>query len=78
LAGGSTRVGGTRTCGGGNAREAFAAFGERFPAATTYAERMLLVDRLVHAVHSTGGLAARNLFEGRPREVLRILDELAS
>lgn len=63
---------------GGNARAAFAAFVEQLPVATSYAERMLLVDRLVHAVHTTGGLAARNLFEGRPREVLRVLDELAS
>jgi hypothetical protein len=63
---------------GGNARPAFAAFVERFPAATTYQERMLLVDRLVHAVHTTGGLAARNLFEGRPRRVIELLDALAS
>src|SRR5919201_788191 len=62
---------------GGNARPAFAAFVERFPAATTYQERMLLVDRLVHAVHTTGGLAARNLFEGRPRRGLAALDALA-
>jgi len=63
---------------GGNARSAFAAFVERFPAAATYEERMLLIDRLVHAVHTTGGLAARNLFEGRPRRVVQMLDALAS
>ena len=63
---------------GGNARAAFASFVERFPAATTHQERMLLVDRLVHAVHTTGGLAARNLFEGRPRRVVEQLDALAA
>jgi hypothetical protein len=63
---------------GGNARPAFASFVERFPAAATYQERMLLVDRLVHAVHTTGGLAARNVFEGRPRRVVEQLDALAS
>jgi hypothetical protein len=62
---------------GGNARAAFAAFVEEFPAAETYRARMLLVDRLVHAVHVTGGLAARNLFEGRPRRVVAALDALA-
>jgi hypothetical protein len=63
---------------GGNARDAFASFVEQFPAATTYQERMLLIDRLVHAVHVTGGLAARNLFEGRPRQVVAALDALAA
>jgi ribosomal protein L37AE/L43A len=63
---------------GSNARAAFASFVDRFPRATAYAERMLLIDRLVHAVHTTGGLAARNLFEGRPRAVLRVLDDLAA
>ena len=62
---------------GGNARAAFAAFVERFPGAATDQERMLLIDRLVHAVHTTGGLAARNLFEGRPRRVVEQLDALA-
>jgi hypothetical protein len=39
---------------------------------------MLAIDRLVHTVHVTGGLAARNLFEGRAREVVATLDELAA
>jgi hypothetical protein len=38
---------------------------------------MLLIDRLVHAVHTTGGVTARNLLEGRPRQVLATLDALA-
>jgi hypothetical protein len=62
---------------GANARSAFASFVERFPGAATYQERMLLIDRLVHAVHKTGGLAARNLFEGRARRVVEQLDQLA-
>ena len=43
----------------------------------TNARFALLIDRLVHAVHTGGGLAARNLLEGRPREVLAVLDSLA-
>jgi hypothetical protein len=53
-------------------------FVERLDAATGYAERLLLVDRLVHAVHQTGGVAVRNLFEGRARQVLTTLDELTA
>jgi peptide deformylase len=53
-------------------------FVERFDVADTYSERLLLVDRLVHAVHLTGGVAVRNLFEGSARQVLRTLDELTA
>ena len=63
---------------GTNARGAFAEFVERYPEARGYPARMLLIDRLVHAVHAGGGPAARNLLEGRPRQVLAILDTLAS
>lgn len=38
---------------------------------------MLLIDRVVHAVHITGGAVARNLLEGHPRQVLAHLDALA-
>lgn len=62
---------------GGNAREAFADFADQFPGAKSYVERMLLVDRLVHALHRSGNFAARNLLEGRAREVLATLDALA-
>jgi ribosomal protein L37AE/L43A len=61
----------------GHAPAAFTEFVERFPGARSYEDRMLLIDRLVHAVHTTGGVAARNLLEGRPREVLARLDALA-
>jgi hypothetical protein len=62
---------------GANARAAFAMFVERYPGAGGYRARMLLVDSLVHAVHSSGGPAARNLLEGQPRRVLALLDALA-
>jgi hypothetical protein len=62
---------------GGNARPAFEHFEASFPTAHSDQERMLLVDRLIHALHTTGGLAARNLLEGRPRQVLAVLDALA-
>ena len=62
---------------GGGARDAFARFRRRYPGLTAYREKMLEIDRLVHAVHVTGGLAARNLFEGRARAVIATLDALA-
>ena len=37
----------------------------------------LNIFRLFHAVHVGGGPAGRNLLEGRPRQVLAILDTLA-
>jgi hypothetical protein len=62
---------------GVGAREAFAEYVAGFPRLRTYTDKMLAIDRLVHAVHTTGGLAARNLFEGRARETLAALDSLA-
>ena len=67
-----------RDLNGIGAREAFALYVDRFPQLTSYGERMMSIDRLVHAVHTTGGLAARNLFEGRPRDVIATLDALAA
>jgi ribosomal protein L37AE/L43A len=66
-----------RDLNGAGAREAFAEYVERFPRLRTYVEKLLAIDRLVHAVHRTGNLAARNLFEGRAREVVAKLDALA-
>ena len=60
------------------ARSAFAEYAGRFPRLTTYRDKMLAIDRLVHAVHKSGNLAARNLFEGRARDVVATLDALAS
>jgi hypothetical protein len=61
-----------------NAREAVADFVDEYVRAERYAARMLAVDRLVHAVHASGNTVVRNLVEGRPRQVLAILDELAA
>ncbi len=62
---------------GGNAREAFAEYVASFPAARGEVERMLAIDRVVHALHRSGNVAARNLLEGHPRQVLATLDALA-
>jgi len=62
---------------GSNARAAFAEFVGRFPAARGYEERVRAIDRVVHTIHTSGGLAARNLLEGRPCQVLATLDALA-
>jgi hypothetical protein len=59
---------------GMNARTTFAEFVAAYPRARGYRERMLLVDRLVHAVHRSGNWAARNLIEGRAAVVLARLD----
>jgi len=61
----------------GNAPTAFTEFVTRFPVARSYEERMRLIDRVVHAIHVTGGVTARNLIEGRPRRILAVLDALA-
>jgi hypothetical protein len=50
----------------------------RFPRLRTYPEKMMAIDRLIHTVHKTGGVAARNLFEGKARLTLQTLDALAS
>ncbi len=61
----------------GNAPTAFTEFVTRFPVARSYEERMRLIDRVVHAIHVTGGVTARNLLEGQPRRILAVLDALA-
>jgi hypothetical protein len=67
-----------RDLNGAGARDAFARYVDGFPKLATSSDKMLAIDRLVHAVHSTGGLAARNLFEGRARDVIATLDRLAA
>jgi hypothetical protein len=66
----------------GGASEAFAGFVRQFEAARTYRDRLLAIDRLVHAFHrdATGNAsapAARNVIEGTVGEVLDLLDALA-
>jgi hypothetical protein len=60
----------------GHAPAAFTEFVTQFPAARTYEERIRLIDRVVQAVHVTGGVTARNLLEGQPRQVPAALDAL--
>ena len=63
--------------GGGGARDAFEEFVVRFPDLKGYPDKMRAIDQLIHAVHTTGGVAARNLFEGRARKVLATLDAVS-
>jgi hypothetical protein len=63
---------------GGNARGAFQTFVADYPKVGSYPERMLMIDRLVHAVHASGNTVVRNLIEGRPHQVLAILDRLGA
>lgn len=63
---------------GVNALDVFERFISDYTAALSYVERMLAVDRLVHAIHVSGNTVMRNLVEGRPKEVLSVLDGLAS
>ncbi|TAK24069.1 MAG: hypothetical protein EPO26_06555 [Chloroflexota bacterium] len=62
---------------GTNAREPLGAFVATYSQAASYEARMLLIDRLINAVHTTGGRVARNLFEGRSSQVIAALDALA-
>jgi hypothetical protein len=62
---------------GPGARAVWTEYVTRFPTARTYQERMLLVDRLVHGVHTSRNLATKNLFSGAQRQVLAALDGLA-
>jgi ribosomal protein L37AE/L43A len=62
---------------GANGLDAFERFVAEYREANGYAHRMIAVDRLVHALHVSGNTVVRNLVEGRPREVLGILDDIA-
>jgi hypothetical protein len=67
---------------GGNAMEAFRAFVKQYEHAATPRERMLLIDRLIHAFHwsirrnQPFRPAAQNLIEGSLDEVIGLLDRL--
>jgi ribosomal protein S27AE len=64
---------------GGNAEGAFRRFEAAWQLATTYRERLLELDRLVHATHVSGNTACRNLFEGRrPRQLVEMLDAITA
>lgn len=68
---------------GGNAMDAFRAFVADYPEAATARDRILLIDRLIHAVHRSVRRnrvfrpAAHNLLEGTVPQVREFLDELA-
>ena len=69
---------------GGNAMAAFRAFVAEYPAAASQRERLMLIDRLISAVHRSirrkrvFRSAAHNLIEGSIAQVLELLDELAT
>ena len=67
---------------GGGAFPAFQEFLERWPKARAHRDKLLLIDRLLHACHGSARFgatrpAAVNLIEGRMPQVLELLDELA-
>ncbi len=69
---------------GGAGFPAFVQFHERWPAARTPRDKMLLIDGLIHALHVNtqkqvlfAHPAACNIIEGRMRDVVALLDELA-
>ena len=67
---------------GGGAVEAFRAYVEQFPRARTPQEKMLLIDRLIHAIHNElfgrpQRPAAVNLIDGDVRTVTALLESLA-
>jgi hypothetical protein len=61
-----------------------AAFHRRWPGARSYADRILLIDQLIHSFHvdeKTGRPAksvASKLLEGNKKEVVRFLDALSA
>ena len=67
---------------GGNAYPDFLAFLERWPGARSYRDKLLAIDRLIHACHLPARMpwarpAATNLIEGTASELGAFLDELA-
>jgi len=67
---------------GGNAMKFFRAYLEEYPKAQSTAERVLLIDHLIHEFHWSirhqrmHAPLVGNLIEGSPREVLSFLDAL--
>lgn len=67
---------------GANAVDVFAVFHQAFPGEKSAAQKMLLIDQLIHAFHvglqETGRPVAANLIQGSLGEVIRFLDGLTS
>jgi hypothetical protein len=67
---------------GGGAVAVFRDYVERFPGARSPQEKMLLIDRLVHAIHNELAMqpqrpVAVNLIEGNVRTITQLLEGLA-
>ena len=68
----------------GRAIAAFSSFYTRYPAASSYRARILLIDRLIHSFHLSESTqaptksVASKLLEGNKTQVVRFLDELSA
>ncbi len=68
----------------GRAVAAFETFHRRWPGARSYADKILLIDQLIHSFHvdeKTGASVksvASKLLEGNKKDVVRFLDELSA
>ena len=67
---------------GGRAYDFFIEYMHKYPQCTTPQQKMLQIDRLIHAVHESANQlwtlpAAVNLIQGKMEEVILFLDELA-
>ena len=68
----------------GRALTAFTKFYRRYPAAKTYAEKIVQIDQLIHSFHIDEAIeaptksVASKLLEGNKNEVVRFLDRLSA
>jgi hypothetical protein len=68
----------------GRGGDAFAAFHRQYPAARTYAQKIVLIDQLIHSFHidekrgAPVKSVASKLLEGNKKGVVRFLDELSA
>lgn len=68
----------------GRALDAFLTYYDRYPKASTYKEKILIIDQLIHSFHinEKTGLAVKSvaskLLEGNKKAVVRFLDDLSA
>jgi len=68
----------------GRAVDAYLTFYQKYPGATTYKEKIVLIDQLVHSFHidekkgTPVKSVASKLLEGNKKDVVRFLDELSA